>query len=142
MAPEWEVERWWNGEASLAALRGRVILLVAFQLRCAGCIRYALPQAQAISQQQPDVAVIGLHTVFEDHAANGADALTTYLTQNEIRFPIGVDRRGITLERYGLQGTPTTVLIDRQGHRRLQRLGPVADAELAAALRLLRDEPG
>ena len=142
MAPEWEVDRWFNSEASLAALRGRVVLLVAFQLRCTGCIRYTLPQAQAISQQYQGVAVIGLHTVFEDHAANDSSALTRYLAEKEIRFPGGVDRDGITLARYGIQGTPTTILIDRQGRRRLQRLGPVADAELDAALRHLRDEPG
>ena len=140
MAPEWEIAEWLNGEASLAGLRGRVIAFYAFQIGCIGCTRYALPQAQEIALRHPDVAVVGLHTVFENHAAQDTAALRRYLDEQQIRFPVGVDRDGLTLERYGMQGTPTTVLIDRYGRRRMQRLGPVADAELAAALRALLNE--
>lgn len=134
MAPEWQIEEWLNGEA---ALRGRVIALYAFQIGCLGCTRYALPQAQLMAERFPDVAIVGLHTVFENHHAQNAAALRQYLDEHAIRFPVGIDRDGLTLQRYGMQGTPTTILIDHEGRRRLQRWGPVDDDEIAAALQAL-----
>jgi len=39
MAPEWQVETWFNTKVPLhlADLRGKVILLHAFQMLCPGC---------------------------------------------------------------------------------------------------------
>ncbi|MDY0012031.1 MAG: hypothetical protein RBS40_03965 [Rhodocyclaceae bacterium] len=44
---------------------------------------------------------------------------------------------------YAVQGTPTVVLIDRQGRIRRQAFGPVDDLDLGGALgRLLAEEAG
>ena len=47
-APEWETDRWFNAPAplTLAGLRGRVVLLGAFQMLCPGCVQTLLPQLQ------------------------------------------------------------------------------------------------
>src|SRR3546814_17532883 len=47
-APEWQVDRWLNTREplSLAAFRGRIVVAVAFQMLCPGCVAEALPQAQ------------------------------------------------------------------------------------------------
>src|SRR3546814_19438268 len=77
-APEWQVDRWLNTREplSLATFRGRIVVAVAFQMLCPGCVAEALPQAQraAASFAAADVAVIGLHSVFEHHAAQGTPA--------------------------------------------------------------------
>lgn len=46
-APELDVIQWFNTEEppTLAGLRGRVVVLHAFQMLCPGCVRSGLPQA-------------------------------------------------------------------------------------------------
>jgi len=46
----------------------------------------------------------------------------------------------VTFTRYGMQGTPTIVLIDRAGTARFQMLGRVDDLALGAAIGHLIDE--
>jgi hypothetical protein len=48
MAPELAVSRWFNTSTplSLTALRGRVVLLHAFQMLCPGCVAHGTPQAE------------------------------------------------------------------------------------------------
>jgi hypothetical protein len=47
MAPEIAAIRWFNSEPlTLSALRGRVVLLHAFQMLCPGCVSHGTPQAK------------------------------------------------------------------------------------------------
>lgn len=143
-APEWHVERWFNTQEplSLQALGGKVIVLEAFQMLCPGCVSHGLPQAARIHHEFPpsEVAVIGLHTVFEHHAAMTPVSLEAFLHEYRIRFPVGVDepggRSGLprTMQAYRMQGTPTLVLIDRQGRLRHHHFGQVSDLTLGAQI--------
>ncbi|WP_296653069.1 hypothetical protein [Thiobacillus sp. 63-78] len=78
--PTWEVERWLNTPQplSLESLRGKVIVLEAFQMLCPGCVLHGLPQATRVHQtfQPSQVAVVGLHTVFEHHDADRAAGIS------------------------------------------------------------------
>lgn len=147
-APEWETTRWFNSEPlSLADLAGRVVVLEAFQMLCPGCVRYGLPQVAHLARVfGDDLAVIGLHTVFEHHDAMTQTALAAFVHQWRVPFPVGVDaHRGndpdpVTFARYEMRGTPTTVLIDRAGRVRGQHLGEVDDMVLSAAVARLLDE--
>ena len=68
MAPEWQVEVWLNTRVplELSQLRGRVVLLHAFQMLCPACVSHAVPQAERVHREYAEhgVSVIGLHTVF------------------------------------------------------------------------------
>lgn len=149
--PEWEVDGWLNTRQplTLAALRGRVVLLHAFQMLCPGCVSQGLPQAERVRQAFPasELAVVGLHTVFEHHAAMSPDALRAFVHEYRWSFPIGVDRpdgRGgpsRTMTRYGLRGTPSCVVLDRQGRVCLQHFGALDDLVLGAVLGQLIAEP-
>jgi peroxiredoxin len=152
-APEWEMESWLNTDApiKLADLRGKVVVLHAFQMLCPGCIHYGVPQAQKVHDffSQEDVVVIGLHSVFENHEAMTRRSLETFAHEFRLSFPIGVDQRDgadpipITMQRYGLRGTPSLVLIDRQGRIRKQSFGPEDDMKLGAEIAtLLCESPG
>lgn len=120
-APEWSVSQWFNVDTplTLAALRGRVVMIEAFQMLCPGCVSHGLPLAQAAHRLFPEdqVAVIGLHTVFEHHAAMTPVSLAAFLHEYRIGFPVGVDEPGsgampATMERYGMRGTPSLILIE------------------------------
>lgn len=149
-APPLQVDRWFNTSRplSLDALRGKVIVLEAFQMLCPGCVSHGLPQASRVHATFPadQVAVVGLHTVFEHHAAMTPVALEAFLHEYRIAFPVGVDRPGTpgpipqTMEAYAMRGTPTLVLIDATGRIRHQHFGQVGDLVLGAQIATLVHE--
>lgn len=149
LAPEWLTTEWFNipSPLSLEALRGRVVMLTAFQMLCPGCVSDGLPQAQRVATtfQSSDLAVIGLHSVFEHHEAMGPHALRAFLHEYKIRFPVGIGRpdgAGLphTMRTYGFQGTPTTLLLDRAGQLRRHVFGHIPDLQLGAELMALIGE--
>ena len=140
---------WLNADRSmsLAAFRGRVLVVEVFQMLCPGCVLHGLPQAQRIAAtfDGGDVAVIGLHSVFEHHAANNRESLAAFLHEWRIRFPVAIDAAGEgalprTMAAWGLQGTPTLVLLDRRGAMRARHFGQVADLALGAEIAALMAE--
>lgn len=149
-APEWDVEQWFNTDAplSVAGFAGRVVVVEAFQMLCPGCVSHGVPQAQRVADTFGDaVTVIGLHTVFEHHAAMTPVSLEAFLHEYRVRFPVGVDRHDtpggipVTMARYGLRGTPSLLLIDRAGQLRLNAFGHADDLAVGAAIARLIDEP-
>lgn len=142
-AHPWATTRWFNSEPlTLEDLRGRVIVLGTFQMLCPGCVANGLPQLQRIEQtfNRSDVAVIGLHTVFEHHAAMTPTSLEAFLLEYRISFPVGVDAHDnptgapITMTRYELRGTPSLVLIDRAGLIRFRGFGHEPDLAVGARI--------
>lgn len=105
---------------------------------CPGCIYRGLPQAMRLSSAlDPERAVVlGLHTVFEHHEAMGERALAAFLSELRVPFPGGVDRhedgaaRPITMRRWELRGTPSTVIIDADGRLAHRSFGAEEDLEL------------
>ncbi|MCW5571593.1 MAG: redoxin family protein [Steroidobacteraceae bacterium] len=150
-APPLQASLWLNTPepVSLAALRGQVVLLHAFQMLCPGCVTHGIPQAQRVRRlfTADELAVIGLHTVFEHHEVMNAAALRVFLHEYRIDFPVGIDQAGdddpvpLTMRSYGLRGTPSLVLIDRRGRLRLQHFGQIDDLQLGAAIGQLLAEP-
>lgn len=145
-----DATEWLNAPASfsLAALRGKVVVVEAFQMLCPGCVSHGLPQAKAIRQIFPeaDVAVLGLHSVFEHHAAMTPVSLAAFLHEYRIPFPVAVDRPGDngplprTMEQLGLQGTPTLLIFDREGQLRAHHFGQVHDLIIGAEIATLLAE--
>lgn len=153
LAPELQVSRWFNTTQpiTLRSLRGRVVLLHAFQMLCPACISHGLPQAKRVHELFPreQVAVIGLHTVFEHHAVMGPDALDVFIHEYRWPFPIGIDMPGPdgggvprTMRELALQGTPSALLLDRGGRVRLHHFGATDDMTLGAMIgQLLAEAP-
>jgi len=155
VAPEWFTtsNEWINTPKplTLVGLRGKVILLHAFQMLCPGCITRALPQAQRVAdtfaEEEDAFAVVGLHTVFEHHAAMQPHALRAFVHEFRLSFPIGIDVAGAdgdptpkTMRAYGMRGTPTTILIDAEGNIRKHVFGAHEDLVLGSDIRALLDE--
>ena len=139
-----QVSQWLNSPqpVTLDGLRGRVVVMYAFQMLCPGCVSHGLPQALRIQGLFPQerVAVIGLHTVFEHHEVMDPQALRVFLHEYRISFPVGVDQADpggpvpLTMKAYGLRGTPSVVVFDSQGHVRLNHFGRIDDLQLGAAI--------
>ncbi|WP_082550019.1 redoxin domain-containing protein [Mesorhizobium sp. Root157] len=149
-APELMVERWFNSAdpITLESLRGRPVLLHSFQMLCPGCVAHAIPQVKRIAAmfREADLAVIGLHTVFEHHQAMTPVSLEAFLHEYQITFPVGVDQPSEngpiprTMAAYGFRGTPSLVLIDRGGYIRHHGFGQEDDIALGFRLGMLMAE--
>jgi len=151
LATEIAVSRWFNADEplTLSRLRGRPVLLHAFQMLCPGCVAHGTPQTQRAFElfKHSDLQVIGLHTVFEHHEAMTPVSLEAFIQEYRLTFPIGVDEAGegtpipITMQRFGMQGTPTSILIGRNGslvhhgfgQQSYMALGAIIAAELAVS---------
>ena len=143
-APELMVSEWLNTSApiTLAQQRGKVVVIEAFQMLCPGCVSHGIPQAQRIFDtfKIDDVKVLGLHTVFEHHEAQGTHAaLKAFLHENRVHFPVAIDAPSgqpvpKTMAAYQLDGTPSLILIDRQGRIRKQHFGIANDMAVGAQI--------
>jgi AhpC/TSA family len=152
--PEFTAQRWFNTQAplTLAGLKGKVIVVSAFQMHCPGSLKQGLPQAARMAStfNSDEVAVIGLNTAFEEHDKQAAGALEAFIRENGYIFPIAKDKPNgaelpKTMEAYEIQGTPTILIFDRQGRLRRHYLGQVDDLRLGAEVMALvietRDAP-
>ena len=146
-APELDVAQWLGTPSPLASLRGQVVMVETFQMLCPGCVSHGIPTALKVHQTLPEVAVVGLHTVFEHHEVMTPAALQVFMSEYRITFPVGIDRLAEgeaipeTMRTYGLRGTPSTLLIGRDGRLRSSSFGAVDELALGHALGRLLAEP-
>jgi peroxiredoxin len=144
-APPLEAVQWFNTDRPLALrdLRGKIVVLHAFQMLCPGCVAHAIPQARRlheIAKGLEDLVVLGIHTVFEHHAAMTPVSLKAFLHEYRIEFPVAVDRPSAdgpiprTMAAYAFKGTPSTVVIDREGRIVRQTFGAEDDLVLGLVL--------
>lgn len=144
-APELVISDWLNTPEpiTLGALRGKVVVIEAFQMLCPGCVSHGLPQASRIRQtfSPEDVVVLGLHSVFEHHEVQGSKAaLQAFVHEYSLDFPIGIDAPAansplpMSMQNFSLRGTPSLILINREGEVHNQLFGTVPDLALGASL--------
>ena len=142
-APDLIASEWFNTPKALrlSDLRGRVVVIEAFQMLCPGCILHGIPLAQLVHRSFPPdkVAVIGLHCVFEHHDAMTPVSLRAFLHEYRITFPVAVDKPGKgtipqTMAAYGLQGTPSLIVLDQEGQIVAHHFGKVNELLLGAEI--------
>lgn len=140
VASEWVAA---GAPPSLDHLVGRVVAVEVFQLLCPGCVAHGIPQAKRIRAAFPaeDVAVVGLHSVFEHHAAMTPTVLRAFLSEYGVTFPVAVDApsedgdpRPGTMRRFAMRGTPTLLLFDAEGRLAEQMFGASDDVAVGARI--------
>ncbi|WP_052748713.1 peroxiredoxin family protein [Microbacterium sp. Ag1] len=145
-----DVSEWVNSApVSPESLHGRVVVVEAFQMLCPGCVSHGLPLAQRLHGMfdRSELVVLGLHTVFEHHEVMGREALEVFLSEYRIEFPVAIDRPidgqaiPATMQHYGLRGTPSMMIVDREGRVRQIAFGSVDELALGTYLgRLLAEQ--
>jgi thiol-disulfide isomerase/thioredoxin len=152
-APELQkIKGWINSEPiKLTELRGKVILLDFWGTWCGPCVQ-AIPKLIDLHEKYHDkgLVIIGIH----DDSMNSVEDLEKAINKlskerwegKKIPFAVALDgggrckiegtnlsSTGATTSAYGIQGFPTTVLIDKQG-RIVDQFYPSANNELLEKL--------
>ncbi|MEQ1598681.1 MAG: TlpA disulfide reductase family protein [Methylotenera sp.] len=149
----WSVSQWFNTSVAqrLEQFKGRVVVVGAFQMLCPGCVAQSIPQLkklQELSHKLP-LTVIGLHAVFEHHAAMQPHALEAFIHEYGLCFPVGVDAASDdgspipkTMVAWQLRGTPSTLVFAPDGELCLHEFGHVDDLVLGTFVgQLLTKQP-
>ena len=149
-APEIEVDEWiGQRRGSLAALRGRVVLLDFWATWCGPC-KATIPKLSSLQRKYADagLVVIGMTNFFGEAEGEPMtperelEYLRQYRKTNNISYDFAVADDEKNDARYGIGSIPTAVLIDRKGRVRHVVVGvyPGSDSELTSAVKKLLDE--
>lgn len=140
-----------NGEpATLASLRGHVILLEFWATWCRPCVEvFAKLKELDEAHAARGLAIVAL-TRHYSAPAGAAEAQTAeldlirkFVQPRGPRFSVGVSEDDRTQRLYGATGVPTLALIDRDGvvrHAQFGGLGPRFDEVLERCLAARPDE--
>jgi thiol-disulfide isomerase/thioredoxin len=116
-APEFAgIETWLNSEPlSMAALRGRVVMVDFWTYGCINCV-HVLPHVVQWHEKYKDrgLSVIGVHTpefAYERDTSNVRKAIQ----RHGIRYPVAQDNKFATWNAYHNRYWPTAYLVDRSG---------------------------
>ena len=111
-----------NGElVALSDFRGKTVILNFWATWCPPC-RAEMPDLQAVFEERaPDDDFVVLAIDFEETAA----AVSGFVEEFELTFPVAIDTTLEVAEAYGVRGLPATFFIDTQGIVRAVNLGPV-----------------
>jgi len=103
-----------SGKAlSLAAFKGRVVLLNFWATWCAPCVR-EMPTLDSLQARLGDQ---GLAVVAVSEDTGGLAVVSPFFKQYRLgNLEIYLDPTGDLSRSFGLKGLPTTLLIDAEGH--------------------------
>ena len=138
-APEIVAGTWVNvaEPLSMAALRGRVVVLHFFTGSCVSCQRVVGELRGLESRSGGDVVVVGVRVPRFD-AERSQEALRASIDRLRITHPVVDDPDGATCDRYGVKAWPTVVVVDPDGYvigaTRGEGHGPALEEAVAAAL--------
>ena len=134
------VSQWFNTDSAitLEQLKGRVVVVGAFQMLCPGCVIHSIPQLKKMHELSKDLplTVIGLHTVFEHHQAMQPHALQAFIHEYRLNFPVGVaayeadSTMPKTMVDWQMRGTPSTFVFSVDSDLCLHQFGHVDDLSL------------
>ena len=111
-APELDIEKYLQapeGEKSLSALKGKVVVLEFWATWCAPCVA-EIPHLNQLSEEFRDKQVQFISVTDE-----GEDVIAPFLKRQEMKSWIGLDTDRSAFEAYGVRRIPRTFLINQEG---------------------------
>jgi thiol-disulfide isomerase/thioredoxin len=110
----------------LASFRGRPLFVNLWASWCTGC-RDEAGDIARFTREHPRVGFVGIDV------NDSSGAARAFVARYHWRHPSIADPQGSIGSALGLQGLPTTLFVDAQGHVRGQALGPVTYEALVRA---------
>lgn len=118
-------------QVDLSRWQGKNVYLNFWSSGCGGCM-VEMGALEKLSQEYGDkVVVVAVNT-----DPDGVD-ITSMLAHHKVTYPVVRDQLGITKERYQVNGTPTSFIIDANGKVTDQHQGVRDEAQLTALFQKL-----
>lgn len=138
-APDIRLPTLGGPETSLAALRGRPVLVNFWASWCGPC-REEMPLIVAAYEAHRRAGLQVLAVNLRDQEEHGRD-VERFVAQFQLPFPVLLDQRGRIRRRYQVAGVPTSVFVDAGGAVRVVHPGPITQEALARGLALILRVP-
>jgi peroxiredoxin len=125
-APDFSLDLLGGGRVALSELRGRPVLVNFWATWCPPC-RQEMPAIEKVHRDYEDLGlvVVGVNLTDQDSLS----AVTGFVQELGITFPIALDRDGAVSRQYHLLGLPSTFFIDPSGVIRSVVVGgPMSEA--------------
>ena len=136
-APDFALPAMDGSELRLSELRGQVVMINFWATWCGPC-RQEMPLLQQLQVKYEPLGftLVGINVEPESAGAR------TWLEKVPVTFPILFDRQNQVAERFGVQGMPSSVFVDRSGNVRYVHRGyqPGDESKYADMVRSLVKE--
>lgn len=136
-APDFALPAMDGSELRLSDLRGQVVMINFWATWCGPC-RQEMPLLQQLQVKYEPLGftLVGINVEPESAGAR------TWLEKVPVTFPILFDRQNQVAERFGVQGMPSSVFVDRSGKVRYVHRGyqPGDESKYADMVRSLVKE--
>ena len=119
-APDLNLQDLDGNPVSLADYRGQVVLLNNWATWCPPC-KAEMPDLEAYHEAHKDEGF----TVIAVNAGDRPSEVATFVQSYRLTFPVWPDPNTETLRAFGIQGLPTSYLIDRNGMVRATWTGAI-----------------
>jgi thiol-disulfide isomerase/thioredoxin len=126
-APEFRLKLLSGGEASLSQFKGHPILVNFWATWCKPC-RQEMPEIIAAYQahRAQHLEILAVNLSDQDKMKD----VRKFVAEMVLPFPVLLDEKGKTRERYRLITVPTSIFIDTEGMVRKINAGPISASVL------------
>ena len=121
-------------QQTLSGLKGKVVFLNFWATWCGPC-RAEMPSMEALFNRYKDKGLEMLAV----NCLEKENEVIAFMESNGLTFPTALDLEGRVSNSYGIQGIPTTFLIDRSGNLVVRLVGSIDwdTPEIHAVIELL-----
>jgi thiol-disulfide isomerase/thioredoxin len=110
-APAWQLQSPAGQAVQLSDFKGKVVVLDFWATWCPPC-RAEIPDFVALQKQYGDKGLVIVGVSLDQ---GGPDLVTKFMQAHGMDYPVVMGNEQISDEYGGIQGIPTTFVIDRQG---------------------------
>ena len=110
LAPDWKLKNLEGKTVELSEFRGKVVILDFWATWCIPC-RVEIPRFVELQKQYADKGPVVIGVSLDEQ---GPEVVKKFVKQFGVNYPVVIGNEKIA-DAYGIEGLPTTFVIDRHG---------------------------